>query len=450
VNELTKEGDTPAQTASQAGWRASHYNIWARIPNDEQGRLAVVNLYGGSCGAYSTLELAALTMLDELPANHPAVVHLARRGLIVNFDERAALEAQSRATCAHPGTVGLTISPTMGCNFDCPYCFEDHAGGRMTPEVQDDVVALAVRMMEAAQAKKLSVTWFGGEPLLVPDIIASLSARLVALAEERGACYAATAITNGYLLTPKVTAMLEQARVSKLQVTLDGLGATHDATRHLADGGGTFERIVQNLSRPGLPFEVAVRNNVHQSNQDEVTKLRTLVNRIAAESGNNLKHYSALVLANPAAEHRGSHVGLVDGHLSAEVLLSETPHATGRNPVPCGACRIFDVGIDPEGRLQKCWEATDKPELSFGNARDWDPADPFATASQPDNLTRFLNCAQPLADDECGSCLWLPLCAGGCPYRRLIDGKRRCLPYKDAPDQYALALWRGMEQDGES
>jgi uncharacterized protein len=134
------------------------------------------------------------------------------------------------------------------------------------------------------------------------------------------------------------------------------------------------------------------------------------------------------VLANPAAEHRGSHVGLVDGHLSAEVLLSETPHATGRNPVPCGACRIFDVGIDPEGRLQKCWEATDKPELSFGNARDWDPADPFATASQPDNLTRFLNCAQPLADDECGSCLWLPLCAGGCPYRRLIDGKRRRLP----------------------
>ena len=449
MGDRAKERGVPIRTARQAGWHASRYNIWARIPDDDRGRPAVVNLYSGSCDAYSTLELAALVMLDELPPDHPAVVRLARRGLIVDFDERAALEVQARAACARPGTVSLTISPTTSCNFDCPYCFEDHSGRRMLSEVQDDIVALAERMMEVAYAKKLRVTWFGGEPLLAADIIASLTARLIAVAERRGTSYDATAITNGYLLTPKITAMLEQARVSKLQVTLDGVGATHDATRHLVGGGATFDRIVQNISRPGLPFEVAVRSNVHLGNKDEAEGLRSLVSKIAAESGNDLRHYSALVFDDPASEH-GSHVGLVDDALSAEVLLSEKPHATGRNPITCGACRIFDVGIDPEGRLQKCWEATDKPELSFGNARDWDPADPIATACRPDNLTRFLNCAQPLADDECGACLWLPLCAGGCPYDRLADGRRRCLPYKDAPEQYALALWRGMEWEGES
>ena len=35
----------------------------------------------------------------------------------------------------------------------------------MSPEVQDDVVALAERMMDAVGTKDLSVTWFGGESL---------------------------------------------------------------------------------------------------------------------------------------------------------------------------------------------------------------------------------------------------------------------------------------------
>lgn len=73
----------------------------------------------------------------------------------------------------------------MVCNFDCPYCFEDHFAGKMSEEVQDDVVALAERMLEASGTKDLHVTWFGGEPLLAPDIIESLSARLIVLTGRR-------------------------------------------------------------------------------------------------------------------------------------------------------------------------------------------------------------------------------------------------------------------------
>ena len=110
MSKHNTEGTT-ALTASQAGWRASRYNIAARIPGDSQKRLAVTNLRRGNCGACPPLELAALTMLDELPPNHPAVERLARRGLIVNYDEMAALETNARMACAHPGAVNLTICP---------------------------------------------------------------------------------------------------------------------------------------------------------------------------------------------------------------------------------------------------------------------------------------------------------------------------------------------------
>lgn len=432
----------PAPTASQAGWRASRYNVAAYIPGDPQGRLAVINLCRGNCGACPPLELAALTMLDELPANHPAVERLARRGLIVNYDELAALEAKARMACAYPGAVNLTICPTMGCNFDCPYCFETHGGKPMSPEVQDDVVALAERMMDVAGAKILRVIWFGGEPLLALGVIEALSRRLIALAEGGGAAYHAEAVTNGYLLSERAVNVLGEAKVHEIQITLDGIGATHDATRHLVGGGATFDRIVENISRPGLPFYVSVRRNVHEGNRGEADKVREFVEELAVSSGNSIAYYPALVLGNEASEQRDRQVGIVDESFGAGVVLSGTLHSANPHPVHCGAGNIFDVGIDSEGRLQKCWEAVDKPELSFGTAHDWNPADPLTTADALDRLTCFLNHALPLGDEECAACLWLPICSGGCPYEWLFNGRRRCLPYGNEPEEYALALWR--------
>ncbi|MBR0405407.1 MAG: SPASM domain-containing protein [Eggerthellaceae bacterium] len=105
----------------------------------------------------------------------------------------------------------------------------------------------------------------------------------------------------------------------------------------------------------------------------------------------------------------------------------------------CGAHIIWSVGIDDKGNLQKCWEAIDKPWMSFGTAHDWDPADPFATASKPDSLTMYLNTASPVPDEECRECMWLPMCVGGCPHKRLF-GERLCVSFKDDAESYVLAL----------
>lgn len=45
------------------------------------------------------------------------------------------------------GAVYITICPTLACNFECPYCFEDRGRGKMASEIQDDIVRLAERML---------------------------------------------------------------------------------------------------------------------------------------------------------------------------------------------------------------------------------------------------------------------------------------------------------------
>jgi len=143
--------------------------------------------------------------MERLDEHHPAIERFVKRGIIANFDEKTALESMGRAECAAPYGVSLTICPTMNCNFDCPYCFENHRPGKMSPEVQDDVVNLARRILEVRSGKSLHVSWFGGEPLLAPDVIESLSERLIALAEEFHFSYSAAITTNGYLLSQKNT-----------------------------------------------------------------------------------------------------------------------------------------------------------------------------------------------------------------------------------------------------
>ena len=434
-----------SRTAGEAGWRVSRYNLAARIPDSD--KIAVANLFRGTCGAYTPIEMYLLDELDSLDENHPILKRFRERGLIVNFDELEALSTNGRIACSASEDVSLTICPTMGCNFDCPYCFENHRPGRMSQQTQDDVIALAGRMLETSRAKKLHVIWFGGEPLLMPDIIEALTGLLTALAEQHGAEYTATIVTNGYLLTQEIADMLGRCKVKGAQVTLDGIGQEHDKTRHLAGGGPTYERIIHNLRTLRLPFKVVIRHNVHEGNRDQIEPLRERVKALAEESGNDISYYASPVRGNIASDERGCGVNTLISDDTYEVSMRrDVAHFHSGRAVCCGAQCLFSVGIDDHGRLFKCWEDVDKPEHSFGRADRWDPANPIFSADSPDQMNQYLNLGLPLDDAECRDCVFLPQCAGGCPIRRIYYEKT-CAGGKGAPERFVLGLYERLQKE---
>ncbi len=424
---------------SESKWHLSKYNISAKI--DEEDTWYVVNLYRNTCTPMSAATLYAMANLDELDEDTPLLAKLAKLGIIADFDERASLEAMARMACAFPHSVSITICPTMGCNFDCPYCFEEHRNEKMTRETQDAVIALAERMLDASGAKRLSVSWFGGEPLLAPDVIEYISKRLISMCEDRGIKYSAGIITNGYLLDQKIVDMLEKCRVARAQITLDGIGEVHDRTRHLAGGGPTFEKIASNLKTLKIPFNVNVRHNVHSENKDQQQALKDFIEDIASHSGNKINYYSAPVSDNKASHDRNSELILSCDAENADIGVKlDTARANPAKGHYCGAHILWFVAIDAKGRLHKCWETVDKPGQSFGIVSEWDPKNPVATASNADNLTKFLNTVGATCDNECMDCIWLPVCRGGCPNKRLLGGVLQCVAYKDDPGSYVRAL----------
>ncbi len=436
-------GSSEAQqmrTAAEAGWHVSRYNIAARVPDSTM--VAIFNTYKRTCAEYSPIELYIMGVLVEVSENHPLIGRLARRGVIVNYDEREAFELQRRIECvtAHGGAVEITICPTLACNFECPYCFATRGRGKMAPEVQDDVVAFAERMLEASGANKLTITWFGGEPLIATDVIESLSPRLISLAEGRGCDYGAWVFTNGYLIDEDVVDLLLRCRVTHIHIPLDGVEATNDATRRLVGGGPTYRRIVENLGLLKPPMKTLVRANVHEGNVGEIDELKQAVLARSEEAGTDLSFYAASLVDVSPADEVDSPMAEYAFHGIEVALRPESRHVIVGKDHSCVGQDLWKVAVDDEGLLYKCGgKLCGQPAYAYGTAHDWDPADPLATASNPDMLSKFLNTVVPSHDDKCYGCVWLPLCGGGCPQLRLF-GKPECPAYRDDPEAFVLAM----------
>ena len=205
---------------------------------------------------YNTFSKAIILLDDEEYSqyegqeiqNENIKKELLENGIYVedDFNEMDFLKYFHYKTKFSNETLYLTIAPTLDCNFACPYCYENRRKGKMTQEIQDAIVDFVEDAISKG-TKKLDISWYGGEPLLYPDIVESLSRRINDLAQRSGCTVSMHMVTNGYLLTEPIVEMLDEVGVSRIQITLDGLKNYHDVRRPLRNGAGTFDKIIENL-----------------------------------------------------------------------------------------------------------------------------------------------------------------------------------------------------------
>lgn len=189
--------------------------------------------------------------------------------------ELIANETEIKLALAHvkellEETLLLTIMPTEGCNFRCPYCYENHNPISMTRQVLDAIQAYISK--QASKYKSLQINWFGGEPTLCRDTILETSQLVQSLQTQYHFQYASNMTTNGYLLNTDYFKQFYNSGITTYQITLDGWN--HDKTRPLASGKGTLQTILSNLvSLATLPrdeyqFYIIIRHNILPSDED--------------------------------------------------------------------------------------------------------------------------------------------------------------------------------------
>ena len=129
----------------------------------------------------------------------PLTQFLHEQELLLSEDEiRSTLE---KLKALLNNTLMLTIMPTEGCNFRCPYCYEDHEIATMTRATLDRIQEYITA--QAPRFQHVRINWFGGEPTLCGDVILETNHLVQDLQKEHGFQFSSSMTTNGYLLDAK-------------------------------------------------------------------------------------------------------------------------------------------------------------------------------------------------------------------------------------------------------
>ncbi len=179
----------------------------------------------------------------------------------------------------------LILFPTEQCNFRCVYCYEDFKLGQMSQSVVSGIKALIQHRIPDLQV--LTISWFGGEPLLGLRVIEDISEHIVSLVQQHPHIhYAAGMTTNAYLLSLTTASRLVSLGINKFQVSLDGEKELHDSTRRRADGGDSFDRIWGNLLAfrdSDLAADILLRVHLSTENLFSVKELLRRINETFGE-----------------------------------------------------------------------------------------------------------------------------------------------------------------------
>jgi len=352
--------------------------------------------------------------------------------LVDSSDEEPDEVLESYREKREAAPLHLILLVHQNCNFRCVYCYEKFEKNKMTREIEEGVRRFVTRRLAERKYPALSVSWFGGEPLLAPDVIHRLSDHFKSEAQRHRIPYVSSITTNGYFLDGAMVSQLLADRVKSFQVTLDGTRECHDHQRVLKGGQPTYERIVGNLEgmkeRPE-DFQVMIRMNVGPENlryvDDHIDAMRE---RFGGDRRFFLYFHNIGRWGGPNDEQvdicsENMTVKLIGRSLEREMAAIPAagyiePHQT------CYAANPHSFAFGVDGMAYKCTVALYDERNHVGQLH----GDGTMTVYE-DRLRLWTEGG--VSDEGCKQCFFAPSCHGdSCPLERIDTGSQPCPDWK--------------------
>ena len=384
---------------SDSGWRLS---LWA-VPFEKDGVYLMKHTFSGETVRLTAEEFAAPEGVEELRKKRFVVP--------ADYDEAEKYtETMGLIRLTQPDKPGLktyTIFPTTGCNARCVYCYEEgFAVKTMTRETAERLVDF---ICETRHDDKITLAWFGGEPLVGADTISYICRSL----EKRGVPFRSRMVTNAALMTPELIKEAKELwKLERVQVSLDGDRRDYnerkryiDPVRHNYD---TVIRAIHLLADADI--KVSLRVNL---DGESIVRLRGFLEEMKEEFG-DYRNVTLYLSALYQEHSKPLYISLEKEILELDRLIRElglnykdTGTEGDRSSFRLNSCMADrldkSIVIDPEGRFHDCEHL---PEgHSWGNIFD---------GVTDSGLFDRLSAVHPV-DDMCRKCPFLPMCT---PFRR--------------------------------
>ena len=163
-----------------------------------------------------------------------------------------------------------TILTTTDCNARCFYCYE--LGRPRVPMSKDTAIKTADYIISHCKGEKVSLRWFGGEPLYNKPVISLICRRL----KDAGIDYHSTMISNGYLFNDDtIKEAKDEWRMKKVQITLDGTEQTYNRCKaYIYKDVNAYRRVIGNIHKlQDAGIHVSIRLNIDMHNAENLLEL---------------------------------------------------------------------------------------------------------------------------------------------------------------------------------
>ena len=320
--------------------------------------------------------------------------------------------------------VNLVAYTTEACNLACDYCFVPK---KKNPKSMDNKTGEAMvdfLIKNSGAEKRISIAFFGGEPLLNFDLIKHVVSYGREKAKEAGKVMNFSATTNGTLfaLKPEILDYWEKNKLGVL-LSVDGCEQTHNLHRKTVDGQGSWKLAIScipTLRRYLKVFTVRVTYFPdHFDLLEDVMALMKLgapniaIVPVAEADFDDPDTWSkvekmywdlAKVFVSLARNQC-----LLPLSFERKMLVDiwRLRHGLGRKRGPCGAGKGM-LGVDTNGDLYPCHRFVAQKEYKLGDV--FNGIDPVKRAE-------FLRINQDVIKgdlEDCAMCRAFAVCGGSC------------------------------------
>jgi uncharacterized protein len=142
----------------------------------------------------------------------------------------------------------LILNLTSGCNLSCKYCFAETEKKHQTMSLDIAKKAIDNMLLQEGETNEYSIYFFGGEPLLKKELVRQITE--YAYQEITQKCHKKVAFrinTNATLIDNPICSLFKQYNF-QVTVSIDGPMKLHDTNRIYANGKGSYDKVMENIS----------------------------------------------------------------------------------------------------------------------------------------------------------------------------------------------------------
>lgn len=320
------------------------------------------------------------------------------------YADLVRLAAQMRMKKS-PYITSYTIFTTTDCNARCFYCFE--LGWNRVHMTEETALKVVQYIKNHCGEQKVSISWFGGEPLYNMSVIDIICDGL----RKEGIEFVSSIATNGYLFDKDTVEKAVKAwNLVRAQIPMDGTEEVYNKIKAYIykDGKNPYQVVMDAMGYlVSAGVEVFIRLNMDLYNYADLMKL---VDEIAARHAGTKKMY---IYANhlyksgvPSADlytpqewkQREAAMAALYGKIEQYGMIKKRGIHKHIKLCHCMADNDRAVTIAPNGDLGRCEQCDEKEFVGHLDRAGFDEKKLATWKEQIDQIP------------ECATCFFYPDC----------------------------------------